>query len=135
VTPPTAARLVLGAAGCLRPRLAYRWWSGGPASDLELLTVRVLAVRHVVQAVVTTVHPTRRTEIGGVLVDGLHGLTMVLLAVASRRYRRPATVSAAVAAGLATAATARLRGAAHTGATGTGRAVVVRWPTAVDTSI
>ena len=97
----TAARLALGAAGLGQTRRVYRVWSGGSPSSRVLLVARVLAARHLLQGAVVAARPSRRMVAAGAAVDGLHGLSMVALAVVSSTYRRPAATSACVAAGFA----------------------------------
>jgi peptidoglycan/LPS O-acetylase OafA/YrhL len=69
---------------------------------------RVLAARHVAQAAVLAARPTRRADAASAAVDALHGLTMIVLAVVSPRYRRPAATSACVAVAFATVTAVRL---------------------------
>jgi hypothetical protein len=75
-----------------------------PGDRRALVAVRVLGARELAQsAAAATGSPALRTA--GGWVDGLHAASMVGLAAASPRYRRPALVAAALAT--AWAATAR----------------------------
>ena len=60
--------------------------------------VRVLGARMAMQAGVQLARPTPAVVWSGVTVDAAHALSMVAVAARSRRYRRGALVSAAVAA-------------------------------------
>lgn len=64
---------------------------------------RVLGARHLSQAVVSAPAPNATVLALGVEVDLLHSASMIALAAADRRLRRPALTSAAVAAGFAAA--------------------------------
>ena len=82
---------------------------GAPAPPRWL--VRLLGVRVVLQQMVVLTAPTRRIVLGGVVVDGLHGASMLAAAWRWPQYRRPAAASAVSAVtsaglGLATAPTA-----------------------------
>lgn len=59
--------------------------------------VRVLGARQVAQAVLTLVRPTSAVLALGAAVDASHAASMVALAGASPRFRRPALASATVA--------------------------------------
>jgi hypothetical protein len=74
----------------------------GPA-PVAVALVRLLGARYVAQAVLLTLAeaPLERAVRA---VDILHALSMLAL-VGSRRYRRPALISAAVAVGLASLVT------------------------------
>lgn len=58
--------------------------------------VRIVGARHVVQAALTLAAPQFRPI--GVVVDGLHALSMIGVIAAARGYRRPALTQAVVAA-------------------------------------
>jgi hypothetical protein len=60
---------------------------------------RVLGARLVVQHAVVLARPERRVMAAGAVVDGLHALSMVPVAVWWPEHRRAAVVSAASAAG------------------------------------
>ena len=70
---------------------------------LERSMLEILAGRHLIQMVLTTVKPTRRLLAAGAVVDALHSLSMVGLAAASPTHRRGALTDAAVAGVLAAA--------------------------------
>lgn len=85
---------LLGVPGALVHRL-----TGRRADEAETVVARVLGARQLLQAAAVGRWPHRAGRIGAV-ADGLHALSMVALAVARPRYRRPALASAAVAVGL-----------------------------------
>lgn len=64
---------------------------------------RVLAFRHLVQAALTSVIATTEVRQLGVVVDALHAVSMVGLAVVDPRRRRLALTDAAVATAFAIA--------------------------------
>jgi hypothetical protein len=67
-----------------------------PGDRRALVAVRVLGARELAQsATAATGSPVLRTA--GVAVDGLHAASMIGLAAASPRYRRPALLAAALA--------------------------------------
>jgi hypothetical protein len=105
----SSARLVLGAAALLQPRAVASWWGADPDSGEVVPVARVLGARHVTQAVLLTVRPSRSAEQVGAAVDVLHAVTMLLLAGVSPRCRRPAATSACVALALTAGTVARLR--------------------------
>lgn len=71
-----------------------------PESDvIARRGVWIAGARHVVQAALTLAKPELRPY--GVAADALHALSMIPVAVASKRFRRPALAQAAVAAALA----------------------------------
>ena len=80
---PDAATALLG----IRDRHAPPAW-----------LVRVLGARMVVQAGVQLVRPTPAIAWTGVTVDATHAASMVAVAALSRRYRRGALASGAMAA-------------------------------------
>jgi len=63
--------------------------------------LRIAGTRHVVQAALTLAVPGLRVV--GVLVDGLHAVSMLGVAIGSRRYRRAALTQATLAIGFAAA--------------------------------
>ncbi len=91
----------LGATLMLRPEAVARA-SSGPDAVPRSWIVRVLGGRMLLQAAVQAARPDRRLVDAGVAVDASHSASMVALATFSRRYRRPASLSAAVA-GVSTA--------------------------------
>jgi hypothetical protein len=97
-----APKLVL-ASGLTTPR--------GPSA------VRVLAARHVVQAVVTASHPKLEVLRAGAAVDVLHAASDLLIAGVSRRWRCAAATDAVAASAFAAAAEggARVTSGVHRG--------------------
>lgn len=112
--PTTAARLLLGAVGLLIPRSVVPLWGADPRSERVVVVARVLGARHLAQGALLAAHPTRRADIVSAAVDLLHGLTMVALAAASPRFRRPAATSACVAVTFASLTGVRLKRSAPT---------------------
>lgn len=76
----------------------------GPVRRRDVMLCRALGVRHLVESAALLVNPAVAPV--PLLLNGVHAVTMVPLAVASRRYRRPATLSAVIAAALAFTSTA-----------------------------
>lgn len=91
----------LGATLLVRPEAVAKA-SSGPDAVPRAWIVRVLGARMLVQAALQAARPDRRLVDAGVAVDASHSASMVALAAVSRRYRRPASLSAAVA-GISTA--------------------------------
>jgi hypothetical protein len=69
----------------------------GGGTPPEARIIRLLGARMVGQGAVLLLRPTVRMRRLGAAVDAAHGSSMVGLAVLSRRYRRPAAASAAIA--------------------------------------
>jgi hypothetical protein len=86
-----------------------------PLDDRAALAIRVLGGRQVGQALLMYLAPDSRVAVTGAIVDGIHGASMVALALRSRRWRRAALAEAAVATVLAGLGicVARLPGASH----------------------
>jgi hypothetical protein len=76
---------------------------GGPLDPATLRVVRVLGARQVVQAGLALAFPAEPLLGLGVGVDALHALSMVPVAAAAPRWRRPALVSGLTAAAFAVA--------------------------------
>ena len=76
---------------------------GGPLDPTTLRVVRVLGARQVAQAGLVLAFPAEPLLGLGVGVDALHALSMVPLALATPRWRRPALVSGLMAAAFAAA--------------------------------
>jgi hypothetical protein len=76
---------------------------GGPLDSATLRVVRVLGARQVTQAGLALAYPAEPLLGLGVGVDALHALSMVPLALATPRWRRPALVSGLMAAAFAAA--------------------------------
>jgi hypothetical protein len=95
-------------AGYGAVQLAVPAWSaeqrlGGPLDPATLRVVRVLGARQVTQAALVLAFPAEPLAGLGVGVDALHALSMLPLAVATARWRRPALVSGLTAAAFAVA--------------------------------
>ena len=76
---------------------------GGPLDPATQRVVRVLGARQVTQAGLALAFPTEPLAGLGVGVDALHALSMLPLALAPCRWRRPALVSGLTAAAFAAA--------------------------------
>jgi hypothetical protein len=76
---------------------------GGSVSPAAAAAVRVLGVRHLLQAGASAARPQGSVAGLGALVDTMHAGSCVGLAVASTRWRRVALVDALVEAGFAAA--------------------------------
>ncbi len=79
------------------PRRLMRVLSGSPGSAVSTGVVRFLGFHEATEATLTSAAPSPRIMVIGAASDGLHALSMVGLAAASPRYRRPALVSALLA--------------------------------------
>jgi hypothetical protein len=91
-----AAQAGAGALLLIAPQgLLVRSRSGGP---IPTWIVRLLGGRLVIQAGVETIHPTSATALGSAAVDLTHALSMLAVAMMSRRHRQAALRSAAFAA-------------------------------------
>jgi len=92
-----AGRLLWGTALLAAPQRVSQTESGAPATRSTTDIVRVLGLREAAQASSTLAAPTSFVLAAGATVDGIHALSMVVLATTSARYRRPALLSAALA--------------------------------------
>lgn len=100
------ARAAWGMLLLTRPSAAARILSGPPPYPrLELPVLRVLGVRHVVQAAFTAARPCPRTVVGGAGLDVLHALTGIGYAASGRSRRRTGLLDATIASGFAFATT------------------------------
>ncbi len=97
------ARGALGAVALARPRTMAGVYGADPSARPAVVAARVLGGRHLTEAAVLEASPTVRTRMVAAAVDLTHASSMVLLAVVSRRWRRPALVSASVAVACAAA--------------------------------
>ena len=79
------------------------------APEVPSWLVRVLGARGVVQGALTAATPQPVTLALGASADSAHALSMLPVAIASSRYRRPAAISGAVAAVMAVAGAALAR--------------------------
>lgn len=108
--PTTAARSlaagqILSGAGLLAcPGWVARLASGSTGAAPAAWVVRALGLRLLAQGVTLLARPTRGTEAASTAIDAAHGVSMLVVAVAGRRYRRAALVSASAATASATAA-------------------------------
>jgi hypothetical protein len=73
--------------------------AGGPSDPRTLAVTRVLGARHLVQAVVSGLVPTRRVLVVGGLIDMSHSATMALVGGLDPSRRRLAWADGAMAAG------------------------------------
>jgi hypothetical protein len=108
VTPRAETVLASLRAGYGAVQLAVPGYSaeqqlGGPLDPATLRVVRVLGARQVVQGGVALAFPAEPLLGLGVGVDALHALSMVPVAAAAPRWRRPALVSGLTAAAFAVA--------------------------------
>ena len=104
-----AVRATLGAAYLLSPalgRLARRGAGGSPAATKVL---KILGVRHLVQALITTTWPHPAVIKAGSGTDGAHAASMVILGLLSGRWRTAAFADALIAGSLAAAGLACAR--------------------------
>jgi hypothetical protein len=85
------------------PRYSAEQQLGGPLDSATLRVVRVLGARQVTQAGLALAFPAEPLLGLGAGVDALHALSMVPLALATPRWRRPALVSGLMAAAFAAA--------------------------------
>jgi hypothetical protein len=103
----TTARVVWGGALLIAPQALLRAGAGAGAgrdsSRAAITVARVLGARHLLQAAVTTAAPTPRVVAFGTVVDSLHAVQQLTLAVVSPRWRAAALVDTAIAVALAAA--------------------------------
>ncbi len=98
------ARLAYGTVLAIWPGV-LAWRTGDVRSDrIFSAVVRVLGVRHVVQALVLAAHPTRRLARFGAVADALHAATDVTCAVLDGQRAIAACTDAGVAIGFAVTA-------------------------------
>lgn len=98
------ARAGWGLLLLMRPRTAARVLKGPAlASRRELRVLRVLGLRHVVQAAVTQARPTPDVMVAGAGLDVVHALTALGYGLSRRSRRRPGLLGAVIATGFATA--------------------------------
>ena len=71
----------------------------GQQPDARVRAVmRILGARHLIQAVAVGAVPTSTAlHLGAGVVDALHSVSMIALAIADRRRRRPAAMDAVIA--------------------------------------
>jgi hypothetical protein len=90
-----------GAVQLLWPDRSAEQVLGGPLEPTARTGVRVLGARQLAQAGLTVAAPTAPLLAAGAGTDALHALSMAVLALADRRWRRPAVVSGLTAAAFA----------------------------------
>ncbi|WP_104092113.1 hypothetical protein [Arthrobacter sp. GMC3] len=95
-------RGIYGLCQLIRPQLLYRAVTGTMPTPGAALIIRVLGTRHVLQALVLarfgpTVPGGKTLHRCGALVDLVHAGTMVAMACAERRWRKPAGLDAFLA--------------------------------------
>ncbi len=76
-----------------------------PSTPVAPRLLRVLGVRHLLQAGVEALVPAPAVHYLGAVADGLHALSGVGLAVLDRRWRRAALFDASIASAFGVAAT------------------------------
>lgn len=102
ISPATALRSLWALALLQDPERVLRKL-GAPATRGARRVARLLAARHLGQAVAVVLRPSPAVTRWSRRVDEAHGLSMAGLALASRPYRRAALFSCAVAAALSLA--------------------------------
>jgi hypothetical protein len=102
-----------GAVQLLWPDRSAEQLLGGPLEPAARTGVRVLGARQLAQAGLTVAAPTAPLLAAGAGIDALHALSMAVLAVADRRWRRPAVVSGLTAAAFAACGALAARRAAQ----------------------
>jgi hypothetical protein len=90
-----------GAVQLLWPDRSAEQLLGGPLDPAARIGVRVLGARQLAQAGLGIAAPTAPLLAAGAGTDTVHALSMAVLAVADRRWRRPAVVSGLIAAAFA----------------------------------
>jgi hypothetical protein len=109
------ARAAWAVACLLTPRQVGRLLNVDPADTRALAVLRVLGGRDLAQSVLAGTSSAPAVRAVGVWVDRVHALSLVPLAVGSRRYRRAASVDLVLAATWATAGSRGLRDGASGG--------------------
>jgi hypothetical protein len=97
----TAGRAGYGAVLLLAPPGVLARLAGEACDEATVRVARVLGAREIVQAAILTARPGHGWQLGGAVVDVLHGASMLALAAASPRYRRLALGNARTAGVLA----------------------------------
>ncbi len=92
-------RALWGGVLLLAPRPLLR--RTGPASNGIVLVTRILGARHLAEVAILGARRRERPPRWPVIVDAVHGASMVAVAIASPRLRRDALASASVAGALA----------------------------------
>jgi len=94
-------RAACGAVQLAAPAYSAEQLLGGPLDATTQRVVRVLGARQLAQAGLAVSFPAGPLLGLGVAVDAMHALSMVALAASRPRWRRPALISAAMAAAFA----------------------------------
>jgi hypothetical protein len=102
-----AVHLSLGTALITRPGSVSRLLGG--RTPPHRWVIRLLGARSLVQGAVTAVVPDAPIVAAGAVVDGVHALSMIVVAALAEPQRRAAALSAVVAAGCSGAGTAAAR--------------------------
>jgi hypothetical protein len=102
-----------GAVQLLWPDHSAEQLLGGPLDPAARTGVRVLGARQLAQAGLGVAVPTAPLLAFGAGTDALHALSMAVLALADRRWRRPAVVSGLTAAAFAACGAVAARRAAQ----------------------
>lgn len=122
----TAARAGFGLLELAAPGLVARRLSGQRPDSRVAMVARVLGARHLAQACLSGPAPTAAVLALEAEVDAVHAVSMIGVAVLSRRWRPAALASAAVAAGFAAAGGLAARAALRHPAGPAGRGAIVR---------
>ncbi len=86
----------LGAIELVLPELAGRWsWSRSRLDRRSTMVIRVLGGRQLGQALLMYLAPDAKVATAGAVVDAIHAVSMLGLALRSSQWRRPALVEAA----------------------------------------
>lgn len=113
MTPTGLVRGAYGLVLLLAPGWVVRHVAGRSPGAVSMTVVRVLGARDVSQALLGSVAPSADVLALGAEVDGMHALSMLVLAGLAPRWRRAALVSAAVAGSFAVAGAFQSRREAH----------------------
>ncbi|WP_285247667.1 MULTISPECIES: hypothetical protein [unclassified Pseudarthrobacter] len=93
-----ASRAVFGVCQVVFPAPIYRVAVGQQPDSRVRAVMRILGARHLIQAVAVGAVPTSTAlHLGAGVVDSLHSVSMIALAIADRRRRRPAALDAVIA--------------------------------------
>jgi hypothetical protein len=105
----SAARATLGAAYLLSPALGRLARRGADGSAAAPKVLKILGVRHLGQALITTAWPHPAVIKAGSGADAAHAASMVILGLLSRPWRKAAFTDALIAGSLAAAGLACAR--------------------------
>ena len=90
------ATAAMGLGFVIRPHVLAGMATSGRHTP-ENTVVRILGGRQLLQGSMIALEPTPLLIAGGTVVDGIHVSSMLVIAMLSRRYRKAALTSAAVA--------------------------------------